>query len=126
MITANKILSLLIIHWIADFVCQTDWMAQNKSKRIIPLLAHVGVYTSILLIFTLLYPIAKTSPEILIRYALWNGAYHFGTDFITSRITSYLWSKNETHWFFVVVGLDQLIHYICLIKTIPYDVVIRL
>ena len=35
---------------------------------------------------------------------------HFVIDGITSRITSKLWKANNMHWFFVIVGFDQLLH----------------
>jgi hypothetical protein len=35
----------LLTHLFADFFCQSDWMALNKSKRTIPCLVHVVVYT---------------------------------------------------------------------------------
>ena len=47
MIPLSVVLSLCFLHWVADFVFQTDWMAQNKSKNNKPLLVHVGVYTAV-------------------------------------------------------------------------------
>ena len=35
------ILALLFIHYIGDFILQSRWMAENKSKDISPLLCHV-------------------------------------------------------------------------------------
>jgi hypothetical protein len=43
---------------------------------------------------------------------------HWITDFITSKITSRLWKKatvsGDYHNFFVVVGVDQMIHILTL------------
>jgi len=47
-----------------------------------------------------------------------NGVLHFATDFVTSRITSRLWYQQREHDFFVMVGLDQLIHQITLATTL--------
>lgn len=113
-------LSLLITHFVADFLLQSDWMALNKSKRWDALGLHVAVYS---LCF---------APWGL-RFWLLTFITHFITDAITSRVTSKLWFMQnmgivgigpiehdytswklipwKRHWFFVVIGLDQLIHY---------------
>ena len=41
----SDLLALLTTHFVADFVLQSDWMVQNKSKRWGALAAHVSVYT---------------------------------------------------------------------------------
>lgn len=79
-------------------------MAQNKSSRWLPLFVHCCVYTLTMTVFG-------------IPYALVNGAAHFATDAVSSRITKRLWAAKQVHWFFVVIGLDQLIHYACLFYT---------
>lgn len=103
-VKVHIVLILLAIHFIMDFVLQTDWMAFNKSKHMKPLLAHVGIYS---LGFIWLG----------IEYALLNGLLHLVTDFISSRVTSKLYRARENHWFFVVVGLDQLLHQTALLTT---------
>lgn len=106
---------LLITHWIADFVCQTDWQAKNKSKNNSALLRHVLVYTMILAFVSVFF----AGPEPLwMFFVLTNGALHLTTDWITSRINSHLWEQKRVHDFFVSVGFDQLIHQICLIGTL--------
>ncbi len=44
-------------------------------------------------------------------------ATHWITDYFTSRWTSKLYAKGDIHNFFVVVGLDQFIHYTTLLGT---------
>ena len=41
---AEIFLYLLIAHLIGDWIIQTYWMATEKSKRLLPLLAHVVSY----------------------------------------------------------------------------------
>jgi len=48
MITADQ----LLIHTIGDYVFQTNWMANEKTKRSLAALAHVIVYTVPFLLLT--------------------------------------------------------------------------
>ena len=95
------VLSLVWIHFVADFIMQSDRVALNKSKSNLVLLQHVAIYGIFFLPFGLLF-------------ALVNAGLHFVTDYCTSRATSKLWQNNQRHWFFVVIGLDQAIHMTCL------------
>ena len=95
---------LIWLHFIADFILQTDKMAINKSSSNRWLGLHVSVYTVPFFWFGW-------------RFALVNGAAHFVTDWLTSRGTSYLWKKEERHWFFALIGLDQAIHMTTLFLT---------
>ena len=113
--TYLAIMSILAVHWFADFALQTDWQATNKSKNNLALAAHVGTYTAVLAAFA-----AITMPIIGIAWALLNGVIHFGVDYVTSRINSRLWSSGNMRLFFPSVGLDQLIHYACLFGTLYY------
>jgi len=44
------ILWLMFAHWVADFVCQTDKMALNKSKSLRALTSHSLAYAAIVYI----------------------------------------------------------------------------
>jgi hypothetical protein len=113
---------LMGIHWFADFLFQHPWMAKNKSSRLDALALHVSVYS---LTFWVLLRVAKATitgeqaslipqPEL---FVLVNGFLHFCTDFCTSRLTSYFWSKNKTHSFFATIGADQWVHLMCISCT---------
>lgn len=106
MINKLLILSLFyIVHFIADFMFQTDWMATNKSKSLYALLIHCITYSSFFIGFIPCYGLPLLG---------WIFASHFITDFFTSKITAYLYDKNR-HQFFVVIGFDQLIHNLTLL-----------
>lgn len=108
MISSITVIFLLTIHWIADFILQTDEMAKNKSSSNYYLGIHILYYTiPFLIIFG-------------IKFALVNGIAHFLTDYVTSRITSKLYAKGDVHNFFVVIGFDQLIHSTTLILSYIY------
>ena len=133
---------LLVAHFVGDFLCQSDWMALNKSKSWWALTMHVGVYTSMLM---LAMGYAQQEFWSLAPW-LWlavNALAHFAQDAITSRINARLWFIRwhqwgtlvqpvggggtryvntaevlpTRHWFFVGIGADQLLHYVTLFVT---------
>lgn len=119
-------LTLLVAHFVGDFILQTNEMALRKSKDLEYLLLHCGAY---ILPFVLWGPLF-----VAITFAT-----HLATDFCTSRITSKLWFVNlaprsetnknlkwpyfaqvnqgKRHWFFAMIGFDQLIHFTTLALT---------
>ena len=101
------LLSIVWVHFIADFILQSDKMAQNKSSSFKWLTIHALVYTIPLMVFGW-------------QFALMNGACHWVVDAITSRITKQLWIEKEVHFFFVVIGFDQAIHMTTLLLTAKY------
>lgn len=127
MIPLSVVLSLCFLHWVADFVFQTDWMAQNKSKNNKPLLVHVGVYT------TVFAPFAFLTFSLLgaLAFLLFNFAAHVITDYCTSRRSSRLYREGKigsatvpNFNFFATIGFDQFIHYVCLFGS--YVILINL
>lgn len=119
----STIIFLLSIHWLADFVCQTDYQAKNKSTNNLVLLGHVTQYTVLLYMGCALAfatGLWTIGPVEAVLYSIANGCLHFATDYTTSRITKRLWEKGDIHNFFVVIGFDQLVHYTCLFGTLTY------
>jgi hypothetical protein len=111
---------ILISHWIADFVFQSDAQAKGKSKDWYLLLSHVFTYTLVLatcLLIPSMYIELQRNTFMFLWWLLVNGGLHFVIDAITSRVTSKLWAQGEVHNFFVIIGLDQLAHTLCLIST---------
>lgn len=105
----SLIIYILFVHWLADFVLQSHWQAINKSKSNKALGIHCLIYGGVLGIM-LLNP----------WYGLINGLIHFPVDYVTSRINAKLYKKGDIHNFFVMVGLDQFIHFVTLILTYEY------
>lgn len=106
-LTLESILLLVWVHLLGDFILQTDKMAQNKSKSDYWLWKHVLVYSACFVLFGLVF-------------ALVNALLHFVTDYVSSRITSYLWKRERRHAFFVVIGIDQAVHLSCLFVTYAF------
>lgn len=116
------VLYILFWHWVADFRAQTREMATNKSTSNKWLLKHIVAYGNNLLFGSLpllIYGtfVGKNWALPIIIYVVGNMILHFITDYFTSRWTSRLWAEKEIHDFFVVIGLDQLIHTVCLIGS---------
>jgi nitrate/nitrite transporter NarK len=131
--TVGTVLSLLAVHFVADFVLQSDWMASNKSKRWDALTLHTSIYALCFLWWGL--------PFIWITFVA-----HTAQDWLTSRINSRFWFfemqpgiwaqaeyavpkhgrtivnpwtpiEGKRHWFFVGIGADQLLHFVQLVLT---------
>lgn len=100
----SELLILIWLHFIADFVFQSDKVAKAKSSDNVVLTIHVLIYSVPFLVFGL-------------KFAMINYALHFITDYISSRATTKLWLAGERHWFFVVIGADQAVHMTCLFLT---------
>lgn len=116
------ILYLAMVHFVGDFLLQNNWMALNKSKKLEALTVHCLIYS---LCFCFLGW----------KFFITTFWLHFFVDFFTSRATSWLWfiefgnqyapnrydsvvvDMERRHWFFVMIGADQLLHLISLAVT---------
>lgn len=121
------IIAILAVHWLADFLLQTDWQAQNKSSNIKALLEHTVTYSWVWFFVVLFYLIIQYNAfefyKILIcvfvsiYFTITTFICHTITDYFTSRLNKKLWEEKKVHWFFVSIGFDQLLHYIQLLIT---------
>ena len=112
--TSQLFLFILLIHFLADFGLQTHEQATKKSSNRLMLFYHVGVYSLIWLIASWFW-----FDELYLAW-LFAGitfASHYITDAITSRISKPFFDKGDFHNGFVVVGFDQILHYIQLWLT---------
>ena len=100
------IYAVLFVHFVADFMLQTDAMAKGKSTSNRWLSLHIAAYTAPFILFGW-------------RYAAVNGLSHFAIDYVSSRASSRMWKAGRVHDFFVVIGFDQFLHMAILIATIP-------
>lgn len=115
------IFSIIFIHWVSDFVLQTHWQSTNKSTNNGALLQHTILYSLIWWIPIFILMLINVGGEIsLILPCYFVGITfiaHTITDYFTSRLNTYLWTKGDIHNFFVSVGFDQCCHYLQLFLT---------
>ncbi len=127
MIDIKIVFAILFIHWIADFVLQTDKQAKGKSKNWGDLLSHTGVYSTVWA-FASLFIIGYTdntltANQYIVYSLLFAGitfVAHTVTDYFTSRLNSKLYAANKVHYFFVSIGFDQILHYVQLFLTYQF------
>ena len=100
------LVQLMLVHFVSDFLMQSNYMAVNKSKNIDVLNLHSFVYALPFFVFL-------NIPFVSYLYAT-----HFFIDLVTSKITSYLWNKEERHYFFCVIGADQFLHFLVILAGI--------
>lgn len=114
MISLGTIIWIMFAHWFSDFVCQTDYWARNKSKSGAVLATHVAAYSMIMFVAVALTGLGLGTAFLFASISFF---FHFWTDFVTSRITSKLAAKEDWHNFFVVIGIDQFLHFTQLFIT---------
>ena len=108
---------ILLTHWVADFVCQSDRIATNKSKSLTVLGEHIAIYYLVLGIAMIPIVILIGHPFAIFHFVVINALLQGVTDFFTSRVAANLHAKGDIHNFFVVIGLDQFIHAATLYVT---------
>lgn len=119
--TLIEIFSIILLHWIADFLVQTRWQGENKSKSWIALLGHTLSYTGFWLLAGIGWVSFILENGSVFTNVLWfcgiTFILHTATDYFTSRWTSKLFEKKKMHIFWAVIGLDQILHYMQLFIT---------
>lgn len=113
------VLSILFIHWFADFVCQTESMALGKSKSWNSLLEHTFIYSILWFPFAIAYNVITDSVHVnpILLFPVITFICHTATDYYTSRVNVRLWEEKKTHEFFVSIGFDQFLHFTQLFLT---------
>ena len=119
---------MMFIHWIGDFVLQTEYEATHKSTENRALLSHTLHYTMTWICAMFIWSVYQNhighitmvqvgwSPWVLLFFPI-TFVVHTITDYFTSRLNTYLWNKKDFHNLFVSVGFDQLLHFVQLYFT---------
>jgi len=98
------------MHFVADFIFQSNNVATNKSSNNKILAWHVLLYSIPFLYFG-------------VAFAVVTFLLHFATDYVSSRVARHFYLLQERHWFFVTIGADQAIHMISLFAAYVWLVI---
>ena len=88
-----EIFSIIVIHFVADFVMQDEKWALNKSKSCHDLLSHTFVYSMIWWFPILIIALSFQSSNELISDVMDKGALFVLITFVCHTITDYFTSK---------------------------------
>lgn len=113
MISLSNILLILLIHFLADFALQTDKQAKEKSFNKQQLLYHVATYSAVWFVASW----AMLGFFAAILFTVVTFSTHYWIDYHSSRINKPFFKAGNYHDGFVVVGADQLVHYVQLFAT---------
>lgn len=108
------LIMILLIHFLGDFALQSDKQAKNKYKVSKDLFSHVFTYSFCWFFASYLY---YGNFSTALGFASITFVCHAITDAITSNISKEFFDNEDTHNGFVVIGVDQMLHYIQLYFT---------
>jgi hypothetical protein len=104
---------LILLHFIGDFIMQSDKDAKGKSTSFKCLVSHTSTYVvPFIVVGAFFFPFDMVNVFAIITFLA-----HTITDYFTSKLNSKLWKSGNTHNFFISVGFDQVLHYIQLFVT---------
>lgn len=118
------VISVIIAHFFADFVCQAEIWALGKRKSIKLLLQHTATYSVVLTV--LLLGILWINPWYILYFFIFNFFAHTIIDYFTSKVVGqrfedkHLGSPIPNLGAFTIIGLDQVLHYICIFGSLYF------
>jgi hypothetical protein len=115
----EALLGLFIKHFICDFPLQMfPWIYQNKGRYLHPAgIIHAGIHgvgTFVVLSFFI-------EIKLSIFYAIIDMLLHYHIDWAKINISRHYDLKpNNSEWFWILLGLDQLLHHLTYFAIIYY------
>lgn len=110
--------AILIGHFVADFVCQPRSWATKKHEDVTPLIYHVSLYMFMMAVAFGVVAVGKIPLTLVVLWTLMNGVMHFIVDFVTSKLVHKYSQEGKIGTAIKIIGLDQLLHYLCLFGTL--------
>jgi hypothetical protein len=115
----EALLGLFIKHFVCDFPLQMfPWIYQNKGRYLHPAgIVHAGIHG----IGTFLVLSFFVDIKISILLALLDMLLHYHIDWTKMNLSRHYDLKpNNSEWFWVLLGLDQLLHHLTYFVIIYY------
>lgn len=124
------ILYSLLLHFIADFICQTRYTAQNKATHLVVLVSHATTVWFVFVIGSIILLIVTRDPNMLNSFILFgfvNATMHGIIDwniwrlynkFVTYRKIAVIDTQFkywEDKYYYMTIGLDQMLHAVVII-----------
>lgn len=107
--------AIFVGHFFADFIFHTKWMIRKKAHSWIALQYHGLVYTLVITVF--IFYTLHSAVQILLFSAI-TFVTHTLTDLISSKLTALTWKNGRRDLFFLVLGFDQMVHYVTMLGTL--------
>ena len=120
------LMSLFIIkHYICDFPLQTYWMAMNKGTYGHKGgLAHAGIQvlgTFVIFIVFCQYSGIFFTPTVFLGAIIIEGVIHYHIDWFKMWLNNkFEWKPESSSEFWILLGFDQLLHYLTYVGMIWY------
>lgn len=115
----EALLGLFIKHFICDFPLQMfPWLYQNKGRYLHPGgIVHAGMHgIGTLIVLCFFFDI-----KLSFFYALIDMLVHYHIDCAKMNLSRHYDLKpNNSEWFWVLLGLDQLLHHLTYFAIIYY------
>lgn len=112
--------ALFVKHFIADFLYQPPYQWQNKGTY-----GHPGGYIHAgqhaLLTFLILLVFGVGHWMVIIALSVFELILHYHIDWVKMRINAhYKWGANTHNQFWILLGLDQLLHSLTYVAIAAY------
>lgn len=103
--------ALIIKHFITDFPLQTQYQFANKGKLFHPGgLLHAGITIAGTAVVFLLFGVPLNQWPLLLGVEF---VVHYCTDLTKVRLNDRMgWTPGEGNSFFILLGFDQMVHYL--------------
>lgn len=107
-------------HFVADFVLQTGWMVRGKGHYGHPGgLVHAGIH---MLCSLPVLAVMGLAPVAILLLVLAEGVVHYHIDWGKEGLTRSLGTGPQNRLFWLLLGVDQLLHHLTYIGMIAVAV----
>jgi hypothetical protein len=120
------LIMMMLGHWIADFLLQNSWMADNKSTKLYPLMVHCLFYALFMSAYITAahnvhwWGLSSWNVTTILYVITLFWFTHFVIDYCTSKITHAAFKKGKIRFLFNTVGFDQFLHFLVIVYVIHY------